>query len=80
MFFRALISLSAVPVLPGDFKILSAVNCSAEGMIIFIPLAAILRPRSSVNAAISINACSNDVSLRSAAVDKVLLNVPAIVG
>ena len=52
----ALTSLSAVPTLPAEAISLSAVNCSADGMIIFIPLAAIFKPLSSVSAAISINA------------------------
>ena len=49
-------------------------------MIIFIPLAAILSPLSSVNAAISIKDCSNDVSFKSAEVANSFEKVPAIVG
>ena len=41
---------------------------------------AIFRPLSSVIAAMSIRACSNEVSLRSAAVDNSFLNVPATIG
>ena len=62
----ALISLSAVPTRRVDFKILSAVNCSAEGIIIFKPLAAIFKPLSSLKPAMSIIACSSEVSLKSA--------------
>ena len=49
-------------------------------MIIFTAFAAIFKPLSSVSAAMSIIACSNEVSFKSAAVDNVLLKVPAIVG
>ena len=49
-------------------------------MIIFVAFAAIFKPLSSVSAAMSIIACSKDVSFKSAAVANVLLKDPEIVG
>jgi hypothetical protein len=54
------------------------VNCNSFGTINFLPWIAILNPLSSTNAAMSINDCSSDVSLRSAAVASSLLKVPPL--
>jgi len=58
--------------------ILSAVNCNSFGIIIFLPEAAIFRPLSSTNPAMSINDCSSEVSLRSAAVARTFEKVPPV--
>jgi hypothetical protein len=56
------------------------VNCSSLGIINLTPLAAILNLFHLVNALISINDCSKEVSFKSAAVASSFLNEPAIVG
>ena len=78
MLLIALMSLSAVAGLIGDFMILSAVNCSSFGIIIFLPVEAIFKPLSSTNPAMSINDCSSEVSLRSAATVRTFEKVPPV--
>ena len=70
----ALISLSDVPTLPGVSISLSATNCKAGGMINLLACALIFKFLSSLKSAISINACSSEVSLRSAETDSSFLN------
>ena len=76
MFLIALISLSEVPTLKLVSSNLSAVNCSSFGIINLVPCTAIFNPRSSMNAAMSINACSKEVSFKSAAVESSFLKLP----
>ena len=74
-------SLSAVATLNSDCRILVATNINAGGMINFLGLAAINKPLSSTKAAISITACSRDVSFKSAPdVGLLRLLPPATVG
>ena len=76
MLLLALMSLSAVPERRLEFITLSAINCNSFGITNFVPLTAILSPLSSVKPAMSINICSKEVSLRSAAVDSKFLWFP----
>ena len=71
-----MISLSAVPTRSSVCNRRVATNISAGGMINLRGRAAINRPRSSVNAAISITACSSEVSFKSAFVDGLFEFVP----
>ena len=66
-------SLSEVPTRPGVSNSRSATNCKAGGIINFLACALTLRFLSSLKSAISISACSSDVSFKSAAVDSSFL-------
>ena len=72
----ALTSLSAVPTRRVDSNKRSATNCSCGGIINLVPRIATIILRSSTNVEMSIRAFSSEVSLRSAAVDGSLRNVP----
>ena len=76
----AFTSLSAVPTRNVDSNKRSATNCSCGGITIFVPRRAIIILRSSTKVEISINAFSNEVSLRSAAVARRLLWLPDKLG
>ena len=72
----ALMSLSAVPTLSSESIKRVATNCNAGGRISLRGLAAINRPRSSVQPAIEITAASKEVSFKSTPVAGVFAFTP----